>query len=335
MSAFRSFVSTLLGRSTGASLSELFAKTDPAVDGDDCLHDCDSCTVQYPKKFKVETSHALYGNIRGWSTHLLVATAKSDWTRNVANEKGSIMEAVNKAREPRNGKLMLSASNIPTPDGSSDYSNPTSALLLPAFIVVNNVVPKNTNQLIDLIDAAPTTSSPLTESTLPVTVLSTDPTIPSISIKPCPHEAIILLCSQKSRDARCGQSAPLLRKEFERHLRPLGLYRDLDDERSGGVGIYFISHVSGHKYSANVIVYRRHNAFSRGHDSLPRQSQGDGENGAHEAGDFGASQGIWLARVRPEDCENLIRYTVLQGKVVKPEYQLRGGFDRAKGATSW
>ncbi|RSL93287.1 hypothetical protein CEP52_013332 [Fusarium oligoseptatum] len=142
---------------------------------------------------------------------------------------------------------MLSASNIPTPDGSSDYSNPTSALLLPTFIVVNNVVPKNTNQLIDLIDAAPTTSSPLTESTFPITVLSTDPTIPSISIKPCPHEAIILLCSQKSRDARCGQSAPLLRKEFERHLRPLGLYRDLDDERSGGVGIYFISHVSGHK----------------------------------------------------------------------------------------
>ncbi|RSL63835.1 hypothetical protein CEP53_004275 [Fusarium sp. AF-6] len=184
---------------------------------------------------------------------------------------------------------MLSASNIPTPDGSSDYSNPTSALLLPAFIVVNNVVPKNTNQLIDIIDAAPTTSSPLTESTLPVTVLSTDPTIPSISIKPCPHEAIILLCSQKSRDARCGQSAPLLRKEFERHLRPLGIYRDLDDEGSGGVGIYFISHVSGHKYSANVIVYRRHNAFSRGHDSFSGEYQGDGKNGAHEAGDFGAS----------------------------------------------
>ena len=56
------------------------------------------------------------------------------------------------------------------------------------------------------------------------------------------------------------------------------------------------------------------------------------ENG-HGHGE--AAQCIWLARVRPEDCENIIRYTVLQGKVLKPERQLRGGFDRAKGLTSW
>ena len=47
------------------------------------------------------------------------------------------------------------------------------------------------------------------------------------------------------------------------------------------------------------------------------------------------AQCVWLARVRPEDCEGIIKYTVLQGKVVKPERQLRGGFDRAKGLTSW
>ena len=103
MPDLHTLISTLFGNSSGASLAELFTRTDPAIDGDDCLHDCDSCTVQYPKSFKVETSHTLYGNIKGWSTHLLVATAKSDWVRNVANEKGSIMEAVDKAREPRNG----------------------------------------------------------------------------------------------------------------------------------------------------------------------------------------------------------------------------------------
>ena len=48
-----------------------------------------------------------------------------------------------------------------------------------------------------------------------------------------------------------------------------------------------------------------------------------------------AVQGIWLARVRPEDCENIVRYTVLQGKLVKPKSQLRGGFDREKGLASW
>jgi SpoVK/Ycf46/Vps4 family AAA+-type ATPase len=56
-----------------------------------------------------------------------------------------------------------------------------------------------------------------------------------------------------------------------------------------------------------------------------QQVEGDGE----------AAQCIWLARVRPEDCENIIRYTILQGKVVKPERQLRGGFDRSKQLASW
>jgi len=96
----------------------------------------------------------------------------------------------------------------------------------------------------------------------------------------------------------------------------------MDDMRPGGVGIYFISHVGGHKYSANVIVYRR-----RDFEWYKR--------GESETGDEGAAQGIWLARVRPEECENIIRYTVLQGKVLKPGQQLRGGFDRERRLISW
>lgn len=176
------------------------------------------------------------------------------------------------------------------------------------------------------------------------------------------------MCSQKTRDARCGQSAPLLRKEFERLLRPLGLYRDLHDERPGGVGIYFISHVGGHKFSANVMIYRHSSAVQgqqaerHADDSEPNgvtvgkaleqleirdtggrdvvfdaDADAEREGGAGGGGGGGgeAAQCIWLARVRPEDCENIIRYTVLQGKVVKPERQLRGGFDRCKQLASW
>ncbi|RYP00668.1 hypothetical protein DL764_006442 [Monosporascus ibericus] len=52
-----------------------------------------------------------------------------------------------------------------------------------------------------------------------------------------------------------------LRKELERHLRFLGLYRDLEDEWPGSVDIYFIRRVGGHKYSANIIIYRRPDAL--------------------------------------------------------------------------
>lgn len=257
--------------------------------------------------------------------------------------------------------MMLSASNIPTPHGGTDYNHPTTVLLLPAFTIVDNVTPKSVPTLVSqIIDNAPTNTMPLGPVALPKTLPlapeaektaangadATTPSIPpALSRRPCPHSALILLCSQRTRDARCGQSAPLLRKELERHLRPLGLYRDLDDERPGGVGIYFISHVGGHKYSANMMVYRRPDAFgldgarrAAGEELRPvvRKSAAPAEGKEEEEEeDVGAAQCIWLARVMPEDCENIVRYTVLQGKVVKPETQLRGGFDRAKGLMSW
>lgn len=244
-------------------------------------------------------------------------------------------------------RLMLSAANIPTPNHTSDYSEPTTVLLLPAMTIIENVTPASTPALVtEYINKAPTNTSALSHVALPApaetgTETKADLPIPrGLTSRPCPHGALVLLCSQRTRDARCGQSAPLLRKELERHLRPLGLFRDLDDERPGGVGVYFISHTGGHKYSANVMVYRRPDAF--GVDGVSRAGLAEGEvlmprKKEKVAGeeDVGAAQCIWLARVRPEDIEGLVKYTILQGKVVKPEKQLRGGFDRSKGLLSW
>ncbi|KAJ4381780.1 hypothetical protein N0V86_003145 [Didymella sp. IMI 355093] len=346
---------------------DLFPTTDPTIDGDDCLHDCATCTIKYPRKFEIDETEELYGHVKGWQTHLIVATGKTDWVRDVADEKGSIMEAVERGDvKPSNGKLMLSASDMPIPDHSDTSSR---VLLLPSWQFIDNVTPANVPDLITgYVNRSSTNDSPLHHKPVTSSQPSTDlasraadaPIPPTISTnsnlkaQPCPHKYLILLCSQKTRDARCGQSAPLLRREFERHLRPLGLYRDLHDERPGGVGIYFISHVGGHKFSANVMVYRHsstveHPNEANGHangvqealQELKVEADKDHEvvldvnkEQQHES-DGEAAQCIWLARVRPEDCENIIRYTVLQGKVVKPERQLRGGFDRSKQLASW
>lgn len=167
----------------------------------------------------------------------------------------------------------------------------TTVLLLPSFEFVDNVtipaVPELVSRFIDKDKAGPSPHSTLVS-------------------RPCVHDYVVLLCSHARRDARCGISAPLIKKELERHLRPAGLYRDANDERPGGVGIYFVNHVGGHKFSANVLVYRK-------------------EEG----------QLIWLARIRPEHCEGVVKYTILQGKVVHPEFQLKGGFDKERGLTSW
>lgn len=251
-------------------------------------------------------------------------------------------------------------------------------LLLPAFQLIDHVTPENTPELIrDFVNKGPTNMTPLptkpaesvaepaqpqSEPSAEMPPTEVAPTIPSavptstssLKARPCPHKYLILLCSQKTRDARCGQSAPLLLKEFERHLRPLGLHRDLHDERPGGVGIYFISHVGGHKFSANVIIYRTAAAVKgiahpeerdesaekalknlKIEDAKGQDVVLDVNRAQEEEGNGEAAQCIWLARVRPEDCENIIKYTVLQGKVVKPERQLRGGFDRTRQLVSW
>ncbi|USW51953.1 Putative thioredoxin-like ferredoxin, Thioredoxin-like superfamily [Septoria linicola] len=323
----------------------LFSKTVPDIDGDECLHDCSSCSIKYPKKWSIDEEDKLYGHINLDGRHLIVATGETDWVRAVEDVKGSVMEAVGEHIDKvAGGKLMLSASNIPPPDMQGDHigpygiDRPTTVLLMPSFTFVDNVTPKYVPELIEsVINTAPTSTTPLdlepeSESNgngeVPHTTLPSPPKdLPAgLSLRACPHKYIILLCSQATRDGRCGQSAPLLRKELERHLRPLGLFRDLHDERPGGVGIYFISHVGGHKYSANVMIYRR---------AEQRRTVREQINGDTKAEDGEAAQCIWLARIRPEDCENLVRYTVLQGKVVKPERQLRGGWDREKGVVSW
>ncbi len=114
----------------------------------------------------------------------------------------------------------------------------------------------------------------------------------------------------------------------------------MHDERPGGVGVYFISHVGGHKFAANVMVYRRcRTVVEKEAGALDEgvEEEGGGAGVRREGGEeWGeGSQCIWLGRVRPEDCEGIVKQTVLKGKVVKPERQLRGGFDRERGLVSW
>ncbi|KAG6022656.1 hypothetical protein E4U41_002215, partial [Claviceps citrina] len=116
----KSLVSSVFGGSSGGSGGtgsstraptgdQLFAKTEAATDGDECLRDCESCSVRYPRGFRIDEEDELYGQVQGWSTHVLVGTGRTDWVRDVADEKGSVMEALARAGDPANGRLMVSA----------------------------------------------------------------------------------------------------------------------------------------------------------------------------------------------------------------------------------
>ena len=103
----KAFLTPVAQRQNGffkSSEGALFPKVDPAIDGEDCDHDCESCEIKYPSKWKIDEDTELYGHVNGWATHMLVATGKTDWVRDVADEPGSVMEAVRDCKvEPSNG----------------------------------------------------------------------------------------------------------------------------------------------------------------------------------------------------------------------------------------
>ncbi|KAJ4293799.1 hypothetical protein N0V88_005310 [Collariella sp. IMI 366227] len=163
--AFKSLLTSAKALAIGnsgskASLQDLFPAVDKVVDGEDCDHDCESCTVHYPKGFKIEEDDDLYGLVKGWSTHVLVATGKTDWVRDVADEKGSVMQAIAGAKKPTNGPP-----TCPPPPRHLLHI-PTTVLLLPAFTLIDNVSPATVPTLLtSIVSLSPTNSSPLTTPT--------------------------------------------------------------------------------------------------------------------------------------------------------------------------
>jgi len=77
----------------------LFPVADSVVDGEDCLHDCASCPIEYPRAFAkigINEDDELWGKVNEYGVHAVVATGKTDWLRDVVDEKGSVMMAMGK-----------------------------------------------------------------------------------------------------------------------------------------------------------------------------------------------------------------------------------------------
>jgi (2Fe-2S) ferredoxin len=120
---------------------------------------------------------------------------------------------------------------------------------------------------------------------------------------------------------------PVLREEFERQLPKEGfrvlkeaveanpnvmdgmLFEDVEEEENGKrrtARVGLISHVGGHKFAGNTILY------------FPPGMKGRDEKGHGLAG-----CGIWYGRVEPKHVEGILRETVGEGKVI--EELFRGG----------
>lgn len=129
-------------------------------------------------------------------------------------------------------------------------------------------------------------------------------------------EILTLICGHGGRDDRCGKMAPVLIAEFEEKLKKQNIAtlkgvpstdspevdtRDANYKPSARIAS--ISHIGGHKFAGNVIVY-----IPPSFSSNPL-----------------AGKGIWYGRVGPEHVEGIVAQTILEGKVIRDQF--RGGID--------
>lgn len=164
--------------------------------------------------------------------------------------------------------------------------------------------------------------------------------IPAFKVRESDNEPTILICGHNSRDRRCGVMGPLIRDEFmawiyrqrtryrqvveqlsenlpraevgsTQHHRPskdsvsFGYSKKDWEEMTCSMKVGLISHIGGHAWAGNVIIY------------LPFGYRlADGSLSPL------AGKGVWYGHVEPRHVEGIMEETVRNGRVI--EELLRG-----------
>ncbi|KAI0268366.1 Sucraseferredoxin-like protein [Gloeopeniophorella convolvens] len=132
-----------------------------------------------------------------------------------------------------------------------------------------------------------------------------------------PYSCVILICSHRRRDVRCAVVAPKLEHVHTQLEDPTGPpLEDFADEYDKGAEmdrrlqelddthlpkralILKTSHIGGHRYAGNVIIY------------MPQGA------------------GVWYGRVSTHEVEPIVHTTILGGRILPP--LLRGGVNLAR-----
>lgn len=142
--------------------------------------------------------------------------------------------------------------------------------------------------------------------------LTRDPDAPGAPGAVDVKDVVVLICGHGGRDVRCGVMGPLLRGKFNEVFNSDGIpvteSPPTPEDEGGKARVGLISHIGGHKFAGNVIVY------------IPPEMKGqDGEKHAL------AGCAVWYGRVDENHVEGIVGATVRRGEIIKELF--RGGID--------
>ncbi|KAF0411893.1 sucrase/ferredoxin-like family protein [Gigaspora margarita] len=303
-------------------------------DQDPCYSCADPCFDHkgYPSYLKIDYKSPLEGSVKPYVKHVLISTGKSDWGSRIEDECGTLASNLNKVikgdsekkflqkekkkdfskKDKRNKveagglnnnddinielekpRIVVTNSDRQNSDYDPSFSKGNDILLFPDNILIRNVSPKDSSEFYKKFLSSSMDAPSLDEKGLSISSFN-------FTVEPMPYKAVIVICSHKRRDKRCGITGPILKDEFNKVLKEKGL--DVESNNNDGVAVFLSSHTGGHRFAGNVIVYR-------------------------------GGQGIWYGRVIACHAKNIVETTVLEGKVIKDLYRgsMNGSFAPGRG----
>ncbi|KAI4230782.1 MAG: hypothetical protein LQ349_006037 [Xanthoria aureola] len=267
-----------------------------------------------PSDLAIDRIKPLNNTVPYYNQHIIISTGKSDWESRIENEtEGANMAKALKEMTKRTPGLddptpvtMISNSSFPIRQHQGTLDEPSSdclsgsIYLFPQFLFFPRILNTEAhhNRLVHTYlsprqDRESATASP-PEFAEPQPI--TKPTI--------------LICSHASRDRRCGILGPLLHREFETCAQKEEL----------NIDAAMISHVGGHAFAGNVIVYIPPNYPVELNKSM----------GGKDITSPLAGMGIWYGRVEPKHVQGILDVTVRKGSIIgelwrgTSESQLKG-----------
>ncbi|CDO94458.1 unnamed protein product [Kluyveromyces dobzhanskii CBS 2104] len=206
-------------------------------------------------KLKIDQEEPLYGSSKTSKIHFVIPTSQTDWAHDACAEKtGSVQGLVQSWIDGNGSKyaniesegetIRCSVSSLPIDmlDIEVMKNTKNDVLIFPHFLRLRSIKSKDVADVLNEV-------VPLLLKNNREALLTKD------YVDEINDNSYIFLCSHRTRDKRCGITAPILEKHFNKHLKSCRLYRDNSDFRTDGSRVAYINHVGGHKFAANVIIY--------------------------------------------------------------------------------
>lgn len=308
-----------------------------------CSNPCDQGHDNYPSRFNVDYNSQLLGTVKPYRRQVLVSTGQSDWDREVTKTVGSLASLLLHVQESMPvdamAAIQLSDHDNATPRSTAGLFQPTDSNRVSILNANHHSIHDGSETVVVFPDYKVVThirSSP--EGAQALWDFAIDPVIGRCSLPNkqiplkswiLPYACVVLLCSHKKRDNRCGIAAPKLEHAFMQNLEAQGWHAETDidasvcdedaledlttaesdlqhelDEKlkksseSRRVLILRTSHIGGHKYAGNCVIY------------TPRGSC------------------VWYGRVSPHEVESIVTNTIIGGLILPP--LLRGGLNLSR-----